>query len=115
MTTKNLDPKSINARLYNQVSELLTQLETGEHVTLKERIAALVAIGRMQVIFLNLRLKDKADDTAAGSTVRKYTTAFQAHDARRRKAVAGSADADGDDPLDLGEFDDDADEDRDSA
>lgn len=112
MMAKNLDPKSINARLYNQVSELLTQLETGD-VAIKERIAALVAIGRLQTIFLNLRLKGEKDESAAGSSVRKYSTAFQAHDARRRKALAGSddTDADGDDFIDL----DDADEERDSA
>lgn len=109
----NLDPKNINSRLYNQVSELLSQLEKKtDTVTLKERIAALVAIGRIQTIFLTLRLKGgKDDEPAAGSSVRKYANAFQAHDARRRKADARAAaelDDVGDDDL-LG------DEDRDSA
>lgn len=110
---KSLDPKNINARLYNQVSELLTQLESSE-VSLKERIAALVAIGRMQVIFLNLRLKDKSDEPTTGSAVRKYSTAFQAHDTRRRKEIARLAAADDADGDDIG-LDDDEREDRDSA
>ena len=82
-----LDPKSINSRLYGQVSTLLSQLEDPEgHITLKERIAALIAIGRLQVIFMGLR-KEKTDDHAgtAGSAVRKYAGAF-ADDNRRRKA-----------------------------
>lgn len=84
----NLDPKNINSRLYNQVSALLDQLENDGDITMRERIAALMAIGRIQTIFLALRLKDKPDDPTAGSTVRKYSSAFQAHDTRRRKATA---------------------------
>lgn len=85
-----LDPKQIGPRLYNQVSALLTQLETGEHITLKERVQALVAIGRLQQIFLALR-KGQPDDERAGSTVKKYATAFSAADAAgRRKAAARS-------------------------
>lgn len=109
----NLDPDNVNARLYNQVSELLKQLETKTTVTLRERVTALVAIARIQTIFLTLRQKgDKDDADTAGSSVRKYTSAFQAHDARRRKAIARAAAAD-DDGDDLGlDLDDD---DRDSA
>ena len=110
----NLDPKNINARLYNQVSHLLDQLETGDTVTLKERIAALVAIGRIQTIFLNLRLKGDKDEPAEGSSIRKYTTAFQAHDTRRRKAVARAAATELDDPG-VDDLLGDDDEDRDSA
>lgn len=87
--TTNLDPLGINIRLYNQVSEVLHHLENDERVTLKERIAALVVIGRIQVMFMGLR-KEKIDDTSAGSSVRKYATAFtKAHDTRGRKAIAG--------------------------
>ena len=92
-----LDPKSINQRLYDQVDVLLKQLERGgdEIVTLKERIAALIAIGRVQIMFVGLR-KEKFDDDAgrAGSAVRKYAGAFAADDARRRtqRARADAAD-----------------------
>ncbi|HEX8827325.1 MAG TPA: hypothetical protein VF778_04350 [Xanthobacteraceae bacterium] len=86
----NLDPLKINERLYKQVGELLTQLETGKHVTMRERVQALVAIGRVQVIFMGLR-KENADEPAAGSTVRKYATAFEKNDPRGRKKASRSA------------------------
>jgi hypothetical protein len=111
----NLDPESIDARLYKQVSKLLEQLETSSTVSLRERIQALVAIARIQTIFMTLRQKGNKDDpTVAGSSVRKYESAFQAHDARRRKAIArAAAEADDDDGDDLLELDDG--DDRDSA
>jgi len=108
--TKNLDPQNISSRLYNQVGVLLDQLEGGTGVTIKERYMALAAIARIQAIFQAIRIKDgKDDEPATGSAVRKYSTAFSAHDARRRAAIAGE-DAAGDDDL-LG-LDD---EERDSA
>ena len=83
----NLDPLGVNVRLYNQISEVLQYLETHENITFKERIAALVVIGRIQVMFMGLR-KEKISDASAGSSVRKYAQAFKAHDARGRKAIA---------------------------
>ena len=87
--TRVVDPHNINSRLQNQVSQLLTQLEEGEHITMRERVQALVAIGRVQVMFMGLR-KEKADEPDRGSAVRKYASAFEANDARRRKGGAGS-------------------------
>jgi hypothetical protein len=90
-----LDPLNVNTRLYKQLGLLLDQLERkddaedGPRVTLKERIAALIAVGRIQTIFMGLR-RESANEPAAGSTVRKYATAFQQNDAGRRKAAAGS-------------------------
>jgi hypothetical protein len=84
----NFDPLNVNVRLYEQVSEMLSQLENSPNITLRERIAALIAIGRIQVLFVNLR-KEKINDPGSGSSVRKYAAAFKAHDARRRKAIAG--------------------------
>jgi len=110
---KNLDPKNLSSRLYNQVDTLLDQLERGGDVSIKERYMALVAIARIQVIFQAIRLKEaKVDDGTEGSAVRKYSTAFTAHDARRRKTGTGPA-ADTDD-ADLEQLIDDA-EDRDAA
>jgi hypothetical protein len=109
----NLDPLSINVRLYHQVSEMLHQLENSPNITLRERIAALVAIGRIQVLFVNLR-KEKFDDASAGSSVRKYAAAFKTHDARRRKAIAGAAEPEPEPTVD-DPFDDDDDDDRDTA
>lgn len=84
------DPLSINRRLYNQVSELLRQLEEDKNVSLKERYMALITIGRIQTIFVALR-KEKIDEPARGATVRKYAAAFKAHDASRRAQLARSA------------------------
>jgi hypothetical protein len=80
-TPKANDYLDINDRLYKQVGELLTQLEAKDHagetkITLKERIAALIAIGRIQTIFAGLRKKEP-DDADAGSSVRKYAGAFK--------------------------------------
>jgi hypothetical protein len=85
------DPLDVVPRLYKQVSLTLEQLEFSDKVTLKERIAALLAIGRIQVIFMGLR-KEKSSDVAAGTAVRKYADAFKANDTRRRKKNAGPAD-----------------------
>lgn len=96
MTPKSIkmtDPKNVNGRLYDQIDALLTQLETGEHITLKERVAALIAVGRLQLVFATLRKGDKADEPAAGSAVRKYAQAFSTNDTRRRKAPARRATA----------------------
>lgn len=87
--TSNLDPLNVNVRLYNQVSEILHELEHGPNITLKERITALVAIGRIQVLFTTLR-KERISDPGTGSTIRKYAAAFKANDARGRKKIAGA-------------------------
>jgi hypothetical protein len=113
----NLDPLGVNVRLYNQISEVLHQLENSERVTLKERIAALIAIGRIQVIFMGLR-KETTHDASAGSSVRKYSKAFQANDARGRKAIARAKpepEPSGDDDIIGDALRDDDDDDRDTA
>ena len=58
-------------------------------MTLKERFQALMAIARIQYVFVNLR-KEKFDEPAAGSAVRKYATAFK-NDTGRGKKSAGAA------------------------
>lgn len=101
LETRNArDPLNITGRLYNQVAELLKQLEEGEHITLKERVAALVAISRIQIVFLNLR-KEKDDGADAGSTVRKYATAFTKDAVSRRKKTTRPAEPEPE-PDDLG-------------
>ena len=87
------DPENINARLYHQVSLLLGQLEQKgartDEITIRERIAALTAIGRLQIVFAALR-KGRTNDPGRGATARKYESAFT-HAGGRRKADAGSA------------------------
>jgi len=84
------DPLNINSRLYRQVAALLDQLEQSEHVTLRERFQALTAIARIQYVFVNLRKEKVGDDSAAGSSVRKYASAFKAHDPRGGKKAPRS-------------------------
>ena len=83
------DPLQVNSRLYMQISELLSDLESGTNVTLRERVAALVAIGRIQTIFVGLRKEKGVYEPNAGAAVRKYATAFTKDDASRRKKIAG--------------------------
>ena len=95
------DPLDVNARLYRQIARLLDDLEAAdrdERMTMPQRIAALIAVGRVQTIFANLR-KNAFNDGSAGSEIRKYSAAFaKAHDASWRTTSAGSAaDVDGGD------------------
>lgn len=88
----NSDPLNVNARLYKQLGRLLDDMESADRddrMTMPQRIQALIAVGRIQVLFNTIR-KGSIDDGSAGSTVRKYATAFARSDAtRRRKANAG--------------------------
>jgi hypothetical protein len=104
------DPLQIKLRLYIQIGEMLRQLEAGDdgEVSIRERIAALTAIGRLQNLLVD---KGKDDDDTAGSAVRKYEGAFK-NGTGKRKTVARSTavkpeptgwddgdDADRDDPF----------------
>lgn len=88
------DPLDINVRLYRQVAALLDDLEAAdleERMTIPQRISALIAIGRIQIMFNTLR-KGAFDAGYAGSAVRKYATAFsKANAARGRAGDARSA------------------------
>jgi hypothetical protein len=102
------DPEDVNKRLYMQVSALLTQLEERESrakITMRERIAALIAVGRLQQVFAALR-KANPHDPNRGSQVRKYASAFEPDAARRRKADAGSSERAESEPVDWFDRDD---------
>ena len=95
-----LDPKSINQRLYNQLARLLDYLESADRdgmMTMPQRINALIAIGRLQVMFVGLR-KEPRDPGREGRAVRKYAKAFAADATGRRKAASGPAEAIDDNP-----------------
>jgi hypothetical protein len=98
---KGSDPLNVNIRLYKQVAKLLDSLEHDDgDLGIKERIAALIAIGRIQTIFVGLR-KEHRDGAGSGAAVKKYSSAFK-NVAGRRKASAGADtddDAFGDDPF----------------
>lgn len=75
------DPEQVNTRLYHQVSALLAQIEEKDSrskITIRERVQALVAIGRLQQVFAALR-KASPHDSTRGATVKKYATAFSAN------------------------------------
>ncbi|HEY2231441.1 MAG TPA: hypothetical protein VGI22_27640 [Xanthobacteraceae bacterium] len=102
------DPEDVNKRLYMQVSALLTQLEERESrakITMRERIAALIAVGRLQQVFAALR-KANPHDPNRGSTVRKYATAFAPDAAGRRKAGGRSGERAESEPVDWFDRDD---------
>ena len=102
----NLDAHSINARLLKQVSRVLDDLEGEAAIGPKERIMALLAIGRLQVLFVAMR-KAGGDHDNAGRSVRKYASAFKTHAnaSGRRKGAARPAHT----PDDLDDLDDDSD------
>jgi hypothetical protein len=121
MSKDNADPLQINARLYRQVSRLLDDLEAPpvkkgrgkdaeevEKVTVRERIAALTAIARIQQAFIVLRAEESGNERKSGSAVRKYASAFKDAGGRRAKG-GGSAAAAAPEPVDFGPDDDDGD------
>lgn len=90
-TTIKSDPLQLKTRLYIQIGELLHQLEgaTDEPITVRERIAALVAVGRLQDLLIE---KGKDEDEHTGSAVRKYEGVFKKNGAGRRTTIRrGSA------------------------
>lgn len=90
--TSSRDPLDINKRLYQQTHVMLMELErpdVAEHITIRERIALFIAIGRMQMMFVGLR-KEKGGDEHSGSAVRKYEANFK-NDTSQRKKIARSA------------------------
>jgi hypothetical protein len=97
VSAKNLDPLSVNNRLYKQIARLLDQLEAKDsEITIPQRINALIAVGRVQIMFSNLRKAEsrERDDAGAGSEVRKFEAAFARTNASRRRARSGGTDED---------------------
>lgn len=73
------DPLNVTARMYQQVDKLIGQLEAldvlEDGVTVPQRIAALIATGRIMKMMQDLRKGSL--DVGAGSAIDKYTAAFQ--------------------------------------
>lgn len=86
-----LDPLDVNQRLYRQIARLLDDLEDADNklrVTLPQRISAMIAIGRIQVIFKGLRAESHEPDNV-GSAVKRYARTFKKNAARGRTAYSG--------------------------
>jgi hypothetical protein len=76
------DPLDLKGRLYKQLGRLLDDMEAAdaeEKMTMPQRIQALVALGRVQKMFLDLRKGEL--NAGAGSTVNRYAAAFTSSDA----------------------------------
>ena len=80
--TKSSDPLNINHRLYLQIGKLLDDMEAAdrdERMTMPQRISGLIAVGRIQKMFQDLRKGEL--NVGAGSAIDKYARAFAATDA----------------------------------
>jgi hypothetical protein len=83
--TKDSDPLDINQRLYKQLGKLLDDMEKAdadETMTFPQRISALIAVGRVQKMFVDLRKGEF--DVGRGTAIDRYATAFASTDAARR-------------------------------
>lgn len=72
------DPLDLNGRLYKQLGRLLDDMERADRdelMTMPQRIQALIAVGRVQKMFQDLRKGDM--NVGAGSAVQRYAAAFQ--------------------------------------
>jgi hypothetical protein len=86
------DPIGLNRRLYAQLGKLLDDMEAAdrdERMTMPQRISALIAIGRLQKMFVDLRKGEI--NGGAGSAIARYSAAFaEAHGTGSRNGDAGS-------------------------
>jgi hypothetical protein len=94
---KTSDPLDLNGRLYKQLAKLLDDMEAAdrdERMTMPQRIAALIAVGRVQKMFLDLKKGEFS--VGAGSAIDRYAKAFQApHGASSRDEDSGASAEDG--------------------
>lgn len=79
---KPLNFDDYDRRVFEQIDVMLNELEAAKKLPMRDRIAAVVAVCRIQDF---LRKGRKDDEPAAGSAVRKYATAFS------RDAAGGRA------------------------
>lgn len=71
------DPLNLNWRLYQQLGRLIDDMEAAdrdEKMTMPQRIAAMIAIGRVQKMFIDLRKGEF--NGGAGTAIEKYAAAF---------------------------------------
>lgn len=76
------DPLGINRRLYAQIGKLLDDMERADReeiMTMPQRISALIAVGRIQKMFQDLKKGEL--NVGAGSAISRYAAAFAASDA----------------------------------
>lgn len=86
MTPEELDPKNLNGRLYDAMSTLLDHFDD---MNVREQVATIAAIARIQVAFIKIR-EDTYVPGSSGAAVKRYEKAFAANANRQRGKVAGS-------------------------
>ncbi|HEX3522505.1 MAG TPA: hypothetical protein VHT52_10510 [Stellaceae bacterium] len=77
MADSKTDPLDINARLYKQLGKLLDDMEAAdaaETMTFPQRINALIAVGRVQKMFVDLRKGEFS--VGRGTAIERYAKAF---------------------------------------
>jgi hypothetical protein len=98
MAKKDGDPLDINGRLYKQLGKLLDDMEAldaEEKMTMPQRISALIAVGRVQKMFVDLKKGEFS--VGRGSAIDKYAEAFATpHAARGGTDDAGLSELDED-------------------
>lgn len=107
------DPLDLNGRTYKQLSKLLDDMEAAdrdETMTFPQRIAALIAVARVQKMFQDIRKSETY--AGAGSAITKYAEAF----GTPPNAISGRDQSPGRPPATLDiSSDDDSDDDYDNA
>ena len=84
-----LDPHNINPRLQAWISEII---EMRQDMNAREQIAAIAAIGRLQVLFIKLR-EETGGGLTTGTEVKRFAKAFATNASRERKNLARSSTA----------------------
>jgi hypothetical protein len=87
------DPLDLRGRLYKQLGKLLDDMERADRdelMTMPQRIQALIALGRVQKMFQDLRKGELS--AGGGSAIDRYSAAFQTpHATGGRNQRAGPA------------------------
>ena len=83
MSGNPYDPLDVNGRLYQAMSTLLDEFDD---LTSREKVLAISAIARIQVMFMKLR-EEPGVNTNTGSKVRQYEEAFKTNATRSRKRI----------------------------
>lgn len=88
----NLDPENHRARLYKLNSVLLTRLEQGKNMIVREFVQGIMAVARIEQLLLVMQEKERDHESErSGENVRKYASAFSPHAVGGGTGNGGSA------------------------
>ena len=83
MSGSPLDPEDVNGRLYSAMSMMLDDFDD---LDVRERVAVISAIARIQVLMMKIR-EEPGAVASSGSKVREYEEAFKANATRSTKRI----------------------------